>query len=196
MKSALVALVFVTGMTAGCGSLDQTVEAFYGKPVQVPIGRVSSLSQGDMTPPTVTLFLDDFGLGSKTLVSGGPDAIFSDSNSQTGFFVMAFANDPEGVKEVDIYLGGGPGSCVNGDIVASATQDIPIPYAQDTWIPNSSGVATTRRTAVRFVIPAELVSCPTGFKATKPTLTVQAAGVNFSAQRVLSPKAVLDFPSK
>ena len=60
MKSALVALVFVTGMTAGCGSLDQTVEAFYGKPVQVPIGRVSSLSQGDMTPPTVTLFLGDF----------------------------------------------------------------------------------------------------------------------------------------
>jgi quinoprotein glucose dehydrogenase len=34
MKSALVALVFVTGMTAGCGSLDQTVEAFYGKQIR------------------------------------------------------------------------------------------------------------------------------------------------------------------
>lgn len=192
----LVACLFWAGpawLMQGCTPkqandfVDQSLQAFYGQVVTVP--------RRDTTPPIATLKIPDLGSGAKTLVTGQSDITIPITPKQSPFFVIGVADDPEGVKEVDLF-GGGNINCNNGQGVGSTTfVDFPNGVvASDASPAKAGGTATNRRTIIHQVDLDEWTSCPDpNFHVTSVTISLQAGGTNFSGLKALSPTVTFSY---
>lgn len=166
--------------------VDQALQAFYGQPVTVPLR--------DTTPPVAVLKIPDLGAGPKNLTSGQPDVSISITRAQSPFFLAAEADDPEGVREVDIY-GGGVTNCANDHGIASQSSfDFPNGIVtSDVSAAKPGGTATNRRTVITQIDLDEWTACSPSFHLVNVGISMQAAGVNFSGLKSFSPNATFTF---
>src|SRR5258708_18603643 len=147
LMTLLVSLVGSASLVHGCGPkqandfIDQALPAFYGQVVTAP--------QNDPTPPVATLKIPDLGAGAKTLVTGQSDVTIPITSKQSPYFVLAVADDPQGVKEVDLF-GGGSIRCNNGQGIGSISfVDFPNGIVgSDLSLAKPGGTATNRRTII------------------------------------------------
>ena len=109
---ALFAVLAVLLLGAGCskGVSDSILEGFLDS-----FGDVVTYPDSDTTPPSVFLVFDHPGTGKQvTLKPGDPDMTVHIKPSDR-FFVVAVAEDPDGVKDIKIW-GGYVKECEAGDI--------------------------------------------------------------------------------
>ena len=93
----------------GCQkSLDPLLDQYAGT-----FGSVVSIPADDATAPTVTLVIPDLGSGPVALTATSPPLTVSLSPS-SNFFVIASAEDPDGVKEIG-FRGTYGVECITGD---------------------------------------------------------------------------------
>ncbi len=96
-----------------CGCNKSFVEDFAAS-----FGESVIVADRDDTPPTVTLSIPDIGGEARDLVQGGADYRI-DIQLSDRFFIVASAEDPEGVKEVAV-VGVVEIHCTNDDGIGQA----------------------------------------------------------------------------
>jgi len=154
----------------GCQkSLDPLLDQYAGT-----FGSVVSIPADDATAPTVTLVIPDLGSGPVALTATSPPLTVSLSPS-SNFFVIASAEDPDGVKEIG-FRGTYGVECITGDQFNQFSTGLQGPTEVN---PGTSGSAFTRRWVPRLV-DERLLRCGPGETRRRATITLQAYGRNFS----------------
>lgn len=163
------------GKRAG-GFIDQFAATF---------GQVVTVPASDSTPPAVTLTIPDQGSGQ--IVLGSSSAPVQIPMGQQGFFVVAAAEDPEGVKEVG-FVGESRLQCRNEKEGIGQIQTATLVGPSDTDNTGPGGQALTRRWLPRFLDDTYL-QCGTGWTRVSASVTLRALGRNFSGPEVVSAAA-------
>jgi hypothetical protein len=128
------------------------------------------------------LTIPDLGSG-ETVVTGTPITIQMDPASS--FFVIAAAEDPEGVKEVG-FSGHSTVQCRRDGVGYTQQATLIGPTDTDNAVPG--GQALTRRWLPRLVNDTYL-RCGGGWTFVSASLTLQARGMNFSGGAATSAAA-------
>jgi len=183
----IVALSFLYSCTqkeAG-DFVNQFIKGFYGDGVVV--------SLRDTTPPTATIRIPDLGSGITTLTTGGSGITIPVTKAMGSFYVLASADDPEGIQEVDL-VGGGEIKCSNND-GASSNSNIDFNNgiaSSDASSAKPGGNATNRRTTIHLFNLNEWDFCTDpSFHVTQSTINFASKGKNFSGQAAVSPYVTL-----
>lgn len=188
MRSLALAASLALGCTAtGMAEFIEEFAKTFGDVVPAPAQ--------DSTPPSVSLHVPDFGHGKGDMVlhSGGPGAVIHVGGIESnGFFVIAAAEDAEGIQSV----------CVGRQRVkvctpAGGLKGLPKLFNPPAVCDSTSAAVgedvTTRRWIPLWVDLSELTPCPKNTTGTH-TLKVWAIGENFGGQTVASAELQLVQP--
>jgi len=163
---------------SGCSNfLDQFAKSF-GNSVTIP--------QSDTTPPTVKLIIPDRGSG-QVIVTTNSGNTFSIKKDET-FFVVAMAEDPEGVQELRIRSTTST-TCRDGD--QTSTTEPSSSEIVDSVTPTPGGQALTKRW-----LPTEVAAygyCDPTLEF-ETSLTISVSAKNFSGQAGNNAVAIFKFP--
>jgi hypothetical protein len=177
----LLATLGVSACNDGCRkSADEFTDQF-----AATFGQVVTAPASDSTPPTVTLTIPDQGSGQ--IVLGSSSAPVQVPMGRNGFFVVAAAEDPEGIKEVG-FVGESRLQCRNEKEGIGQIQTATLLGPTDTDNTGTGGQALTRRWLPRFVDDTYL-QCGTGWTRVSASVTLRALGRNFSGPEVISAAA-------
>ena len=169
---ATLIATFSTVALAECSGCEKNVADFLDQ-FAATFGSLVPISPGDRTPPTVTLTIPNEGSGQIVLGGSSASATIAMSNS-AGFFIVAVAEDPEGVKQVG-FSGSSFLNCKSGNIAFNQYGDLLGPTDSDK---GTGGQALTRRWLPRYIDDSYL-QCPSGWTRIQATLTLRADGLNF-----------------
>ena len=148
-------------------------------------GQVVTVPQSDSTPPNVTLTIPDQGSGQ--IVLNPTSAPVQIPMGATGFFIVAAAEDPEGIREVG-FVGESRVQCRNEKEGIGSIQIATLLGPSDTDNTSPGGQALTRRWLPRFVDDTFL-QCGTGWTRVSASMTLRALGKNFFGPPVASAPA-------
>lgn len=179
MKSRLRIAAYLSLVTIAAIACDQsacrTISMDLLDQFAASFGDVVTVPQADSTPPSVSLTISDRGSGKIVLTSASAPLRISLDRSDS-FFVIAAAEDPEGVKEVG-FVGGSRVQCTRDGVGYIQTATLIGPTDIDNA--GAGGQALTRRWLPRFVDDSYL-GCSSGWTFVSASLTLQAQGKNFS----------------
>ena len=136
-------------------------------------GSVVDIPVSDATPPTVTLTIPDLGSGQVVLTESSASSTIP-MTGVPGFFIIATAEDAQGVKEVG-FEGSSTVTCHQDGVSYNQTADLQGPKSSD---PGASGKALTRRWLPDYIDDTYL-GCFEGWERRSASLTLHAIGSNF-----------------
>jgi hypothetical protein len=168
-------LVVAAAALGGCASAIDGFAQSFGQPVVV--------SGNDKSPPDTTLQIPDYGFGARVLHVGDA-AVTMPIRPTDRFFIVAAAEDPEGVKGVRIE-GEAQLQCTNGHGIGELRIFGPI-LVSDVDGAGVGGSALTRRWFPMIIDPRDY-PCTAGFTAESLTVTLHAVGTNFAGQETSTP---------
>jgi hypothetical protein len=189
VRSLLLPLV---GLAVSC-----TSEGFaqFTEDFAATFGSVVPAPASDGSAPTATLHVPDFGHGKGDLVIGPGDpqkVIHIGGLDAQGCFVIAAAEDPEGIEQVCLERNRTK-LCHDPGAPNTIAKVIPVPPVCEAVTAQVGEDVTTRRWTLVWIDFAELPPCPRG-KVGEHKLFVWASGQNFGGGKSASGKLVLVNP--
>lgn len=153
-------------------------------------GDSVTIPESDPTPPLVSLTVPEFPSGQKVLMPG--DSPHSASiGVGDSFFVVAAAEDPEGVKLVQV-ISHVHVHCTNDAGIGQLRSFSPISTDSDDSGPGDVGL-TRRWIPQRVSLDYAHCAEPQDFRLTSVVIEVKGRGANFSGLTVETPKATFTY---
>ncbi len=182
MKKSGLWMLVVLGLSGCTPTMTAELLDGFGR----SFGETVTVSDSDTSAPTVTLSIPDLGNGMGAVVLHPGDApltIHVGGLNMNGFFIVATAEDPQGVKSICISSGFRR-ECSSGGVTQLSQ---PLSYDNcDESQATVGGTATTKRWLPRYVDLAVVSACPPGQDG-GTTLGFSATGTNFSGQTQSTP---------
>jgi hypothetical protein len=165
---ALGLAVLSPGCTGGVdtGLLDSFLGTF-GEPVTVP--------QADRSPPQASLIFNHPRTGKRTVVKPGDAPLSVSLKTTDRFFVIAAADDPQGVKDIRV-IGSMEKRCTSERVGMKQSGSLFLSF------PDNGGpgdTALTRRWLPFLIDGAQAQSCPSGYTLFSYVVSIHGVGENF-----------------
>jgi hypothetical protein len=166
-------MVFVQGCSP------ELLEEFLGT-----FGDTVVVDPPDSTPPIVSLIFFDPTSGKKVILKSGDPSKTIAIKKHDSFFVVAVAEDPQGVKKLTVY----PSSSVDCESVGSIGCKVP-PLFTTSSISSNAGPGETATTKLWLprLVDGRVGACPAPCKLKGVAISTFAEAENFSGRIGASP---------
>jgi hypothetical protein len=152
-------------------------------------GEVVPVNPNDSTPPEITMTLPNlynpYGIGQIVLGIGDPPLTIpvSDIEFNLNPIIVAEAHDPEGVRQICLFPGGGSTCCSPDSDICTTTQPL---FATICVGPQNAGTATTATTIlwIPHSVDIGLIMACNNEPGSEDVSSIHACATNFGGQEV------------